>query len=305
MVREAAITQEQVNVAANQLKASGVQPTARAVREALGIGSMATVLKFLQVWKSGQAKIVDVPATIPAGLHKALMEFVGQEVAANRAAVEAELVAAQQANGDLITESERQAETISRQDSLIETLQSEKAEQSGRLSQLKNELEELRVTAMENHQAAEAARTEQAKLHLRLEGMPRLESEIDRLTNLLETERSSRTGSEQASAVAVARLEKTESHVADLKERLARSEQENRESAKTADQLRGQASALEGLFSNAQNEVARITVLLNEANQERNRLLAEIMRLASPDTPNHTLSGQQSTSLSAVDGCPT
>ena len=292
MAREATITQDEVNVAANQLKAAGTQPTARAVREALGIGSMATVLKLLQVWKSGQAKVADVPATIPAGLHKALMEFVGQEVAANRAAVEAELVASQQANGDLISESERQTEMISRLDSLVETLQGEKAELSGRLSQLKTELEELRKTAAENHQAAEAARTEQAKLQLRLEGIPRLEAEVEQLKGLLESERAARTEAEQASAVAVARLEKTESQVAELKERLARTEQENRESAKVADQLRGQKSTTEGLLSSAQNEAVRMTALLNEANQEKQRLLAEIMRVVPTAASSQPFSGQ-------------
>ena len=45
MGRESVITQEEVNVVADQLRATGAKPTARAVREALGGGSMATVLK--------------------------------------------------------------------------------------------------------------------------------------------------------------------------------------------------------------------------------------------------------------------
>jgi len=42
--------------AADNIKAQGGKPTARSVRDALGTGSMATVLKFLQEWKGGQVR---------------------------------------------------------------------------------------------------------------------------------------------------------------------------------------------------------------------------------------------------------
>lgn len=56
MARESTISLEQVLVPADQIKASGGKPAARAVRAALGGGSMTTVLKFIQQWKSGQAR---------------------------------------------------------------------------------------------------------------------------------------------------------------------------------------------------------------------------------------------------------
>ncbi|MEQ1526467.1 MAG: DNA-binding protein [Gallionella sp.] len=56
MAREANTTYEQVAAAADDLKAKDVKPTSRAVREVLGTGSMATVCKFLEQWKSGQAR---------------------------------------------------------------------------------------------------------------------------------------------------------------------------------------------------------------------------------------------------------
>lgn len=56
MPRDATITQEQVNAAADAIQASGQKPTTRNVREALGSGSMATVLKFLQVWQGSQVR---------------------------------------------------------------------------------------------------------------------------------------------------------------------------------------------------------------------------------------------------------
>jgi hypothetical protein len=44
MVREAKISQEEVNAAADKIRAAGVKPAARSVREAMGRGSMGTIL---------------------------------------------------------------------------------------------------------------------------------------------------------------------------------------------------------------------------------------------------------------------
>lgn len=52
MPREPSITQEQVNAAANAIRAAGAKPTARAVRALLGNGSMNTVLGFLRAWQA-------------------------------------------------------------------------------------------------------------------------------------------------------------------------------------------------------------------------------------------------------------
>ncbi|HEM7880099.1 TPA: DNA-binding protein [Burkholderia contaminans] len=62
MAREPNITQEQVSKTAEQIRDAGGRPTARAVRERLGTGSMATVLKFFQAWQDAQAEVryVDV-----------------------------------------------------------------------------------------------------------------------------------------------------------------------------------------------------------------------------------------------------
>ena len=54
MGREATITAEQVNAAADGMKADGIKPTSRAIRERLGnTGSMGTINKLLKRWKSG------------------------------------------------------------------------------------------------------------------------------------------------------------------------------------------------------------------------------------------------------------
>lgn len=216
MGREAVITQEEVNAVADQLRAGGVKPTARAVREALGAGSMATVLKYLQVWQSHQVRPPEAHAVLPVGLQRALVDFITQEVASAKVSIEGDLVLAQQSNQDLIAESERQAVALQREQSTVESLQADKAELLGRLGQLTEDLEEARSEAVAQREAAEHARTEKAKLELRLEGVPRLEAEIDRLRAALESERSAKVVAEQQAAVSQARLEKTEAQIKEL-----------------------------------------------------------------------------------------
>ena len=106
MAREATISQEEVNAVADSIRAVGIKPTARTVREGLGRGSMGTVLKLFHVWQSSQARAPESPLTLPVALQRSLLDFIGQEVAAAKLSVEQELVSAQQAQKDLISENE-------------------------------------------------------------------------------------------------------------------------------------------------------------------------------------------------------
>ena len=54
MPRESTVTYNLVAAMADSLFYQGKQPTARAVHEALGTGSMATINKHLQQWKDKQ-----------------------------------------------------------------------------------------------------------------------------------------------------------------------------------------------------------------------------------------------------------
>ena len=64
-MRKATVTQEEVNAAADRLLASGTKPTARAVHEEIGRGSMATVLRLLQNWLSAQGQAHETQAALP------------------------------------------------------------------------------------------------------------------------------------------------------------------------------------------------------------------------------------------------
>lgn len=244
MARETTITQDAVNAAAEQIRASGAKPTARAVRDVLGSGSMATVLRYLQAWQAKQGPVEEAPVVLPVALQRSLLAFIEQEVATAKAPLEADLVLAGQANRDLINESERQAATIEELEQAATALRGEVTEADGRVAQLSSDLESILQAIQSERQAAEAVRTALARAEVQVESLARREEEIERLRAALDVERNARVTAEQSAAVLSAKLEKTEAQVNDLQGRLARAEDDARGAVAEASELRGQMVAL-------------------------------------------------------------
>ncbi len=263
MAREATITQEQVNAVADTIRAGGSKPTARAVREALGGGSMATVLKYLQAWQAGQVRVAENPVVLPAGLQRALVDFVAQEVASAKASLQDDLVAIQQANGDLISESERQASTIEMQAEALETLQAKNAALAGRLAQIESDLAKAVDDVAGERQAGEHARTELAKAQLRLEALPRFEAEAHRLRAELEAERTAKIAAERAAAVAAAKLE-------DMTDRAEKAEVRAEKAESRAAQAAGELS---GARAQAHAQQAALDALARECEALRRQFV--------------------------------
>ena len=59
---------------------------------------------------------------------------------------------------------------------------------------------------------------------MRLEGIPTLQAEVEKLRSALDAERVSRVASDQAAAVAAAKFVMAEGQVSDLQKRLAKSD---------------------------------------------------------------------------------
>lgn len=268
MAREATISQEDVNAAADSIRAAGRKPTARAVREQLGRGSMATVLKFLQTWQSGQVQAPATPLMLPTALQRPIVDFIAQEVATAKWSLEQDLAQAQQTQQDLIKENEEQASALVDLQRALEDLQVEYSRLSGQNAQLNTDFEDTRQSVELHRQAAEAARTEIAKLQFRLEGVPRLEAEfakveaalkadLAKVEAALEAERAARVAADQTAAVATARIEQSQHSVEDLKIRLARAETEAREANHEAGRLRGQVGTLQGALDTTSKELSQ------------------------------------------------
>ncbi len=219
MPREATISYEQVAAIADAIKASGSKPNPRMIRERHGSGSLGTIHKLFQQWEAGQSRQIEAALALPPALQRAILEFMDQELTSARAELESKLMDAQQAANDLAAENERQASQIETLETTVEDLQGEKATLAGRVSQLETDLASARDEAGRERQAAEAARTELAKAQLRLEAMPILERENERLQGALDAERTARTDAERQAATATAKAEGLADRLADAQER--------------------------------------------------------------------------------------
>ena len=238
MARESIISQEQVNAAADALRSGGEKPTARSVRAHLGNrGSMGTIHRYLSAWRSGQGRVAEAALTLPPNLQRAMLEFLSQEISASRVALESELADARQEANDLAVENERQSEALENLQAEVEKLQSELLTARGRIGQLAADLDASKQEAQAQRDAAEAARTELAKAQLRLESMPRMESELARLSGELSEALKGRAEAERSSAVFSAQK-------ADLEARLEEEKGRSGTAQAELDSLRGKYEEL-------------------------------------------------------------
>ncbi|AWP24518.1 mucin-associated surface protein [Acidiferrobacter sp. SPIII_3] len=199
MGRDATVTYEQVAGIADSIQAAGGKPTLRAVREQVGGGSMGTINKLLQEWRGAHERRTAGDLALPPALQRALLDFMGTEIAGARAPLEADIAEHQAVTADLAAENERQTETIRDLSLQIESVTADRAGIEGKAAQLTADLAIARDEITRERQAAEVARVELAKAALRLEGLPRLEAEITSLRADLERERQGRIQAERRS----------------------------------------------------------------------------------------------------------
>ena len=185
------------------------------------------------------------------------LDFVGQEVAAAKLSLEQELVSAHQVQKDLISENESLSGDLDGLQVALNEVQAKHSQLEGRNAQLLADFAEVTRATETQRQAAESARTELAKLQLRLEGVPQLEAQLSRTCEALEAERGVRVAADQAAAVAEARLEQSRASADDLRVRLARAETDLREANQESAKLRSQVSSLQGSLDSTCKELTQ------------------------------------------------
>lgn len=178
MPREATINYDQVVRYAETIKAEGAKPTPRLIRDRHGSGSFGTIHKLFHQWQKTQEMAAEAALSLPPSVRGAILEFVRNELSTGRADLEGRLSQAASCAEDLVAENERQAAQIEDQSNTIDALRGEKSTLEGRLGEIEVTVEALREESARERQAAETARTEVAKLTLRLESLPLLETEL-------------------------------------------------------------------------------------------------------------------------------
>lgn len=178
MPREATITYDQVARYAESMRAEGRKPTPRLIRDKHGSGSYGTIHKLFQQWDRTQALAIETALSLPHSLQRNILEFVRSETESRRSDLEARLSDATTYGEELAVENERQTQQLEELANTIAILRTEKSALEGRLGEIEISLASIRDEATRERQSAEAARTEVAKIMLRLEGLPRLEAEL-------------------------------------------------------------------------------------------------------------------------------
>lgn len=280
MPREATITFEQVAAAADAIKAAGNKPTLRAVREQIGSGSFATVQRHLAQWQGGQGRQAEAALTLPPALQRAILEFMGQEMATQRAGIEAALAEAQSVAADLAREGEQMAEEIVRLQSDLGAALEQGERLTGQLEQLTSErdrvsaeaadaIDAAKADAARERASAEDLRVELARATLRLEGMPRLEADLVAVRGDLADERGA--------------LAKATADLAGVRASLAAVQ----EIAAEAKGLRGALDAERQKRTDAERQHAACKASLDAAEQVIAKLegVLDVVRAAGTQTP--------------------
>lgn len=215
MPRNALITFNQVAKTADAMKSAGLKPTARAIRERLGnVGSMQTVLRHLQEWKTGQQRQREPGQSLPESVQRAFLDYLDARLTDAQSTLAAELADQRVETESVAEENDRLVSALEEQAEAMDQLALEKASAEGQVVQLRAEMNRLREEFTTTRQNAEHARIELAKVELRLEAVLRLEADLATNRQLYESERQARVAAEQATAV-------LKSQKADLESRLA------------------------------------------------------------------------------------
>ena len=232
MPREGVSFAEVEQVAETLLK-TGQQPTIRAVREKLGIGSPNTIHRHLVAWREARPQMVVSAPDLPASLTNAIASEIARAASQARFEVEDELV-------------RLRAEAIDLAHSGA-SLEAERDAMAEQVSILTRERDTLAGKA--EQQAAESARVELATARLKIEVQAEQQSEqakeIERLRVLLAEEGKARIAAEQQAAVSAARLEATQEVVMKAEALALEAKAEARSAMEEAAELRGKLSAAE------------------------------------------------------------
>lgn len=194
------VSLEQVVALAESFLAKGIEPTIRNVREDLGGGSPNTIHRHLTVWRERARRSAVNTTALPESIVKAILAEFGHVAESARTAAERARLAAEAEAADLAR--------------AMDALEADMAALRAELDQLRQERDEIRGRHTER--SAEAARlaeevmdlrqqVRQTELEARLAGTRA--GELDVLRQELARERERRVASEQAAAVAQARLE--------------------------------------------------------------------------------------------------
>jgi chromosome segregation ATPase len=219
MSRVAAVTYEEVAVAAEQFLAEGVTPTAKLIRSRLGDqGSLATLQRHIVEWRSSQGSTRPLTRILSPEIQRAVFKFIDEEVARVNHELAQQVEQAKRDSADLAADNEEQTTLVRQLQAELEEQATFRAKQDGQLARLLEELGSTREEAAVARREAERARLELSKVQPRLDAHASLENELRQLRADFEAQRHACVHAEQNAAVLRAQREILDAQLAELKE---------------------------------------------------------------------------------------
>lgn len=156
MARTSNITFGQVAQIADAMKAAGTRPTARAVRERIGSGSMGTIHNLLKQWQGkGPSEDDEDKPDLPQHVTDAIMDFVQTMTAERIEDMAEQLRDAQDAADDLARENERYSDQLDAGEETANTYRAEIGRLKGIIEQLRAQLDAANLIAQEEKKKVE------------------------------------------------------------------------------------------------------------------------------------------------------
>lgn len=250
----AKVTFEAVAVAAEALQAAGQRASVRAVTAAIGGGSPNTVLKMLSEWKAGRPVVRMADTELDQRITTAIIEQM-QRVATTAAAAAEERAAGIDEDLQALAEAQAEAEQhIAALTTERDTAQAKTAELIAQLKEVhatvEREKEQATATAntLRNDLAAERQRLEAtasalARAEVRLEVLPGMQAEADRLRAALDTSQQAHHRAEQQAAVLGAKLEAADRRATEAEARTVKVEAAVAHTVEKAENLSAELAA--------------------------------------------------------------
>lgn len=221
MARTTSITFDQVAAAANAIKAANEKPTARRVREALGTGSMATILKFFQQWQGGavvdaddEQEIVLDPAIV-----KAITTAIAAQVAAAAVDAAQKIKELEEERQSLMQEVERLTVDVDAYEAETRNLRVEAANLAGQVIAIRSERERIQIQLDDSDKREKTINAANELLKAKLEELPKLKNQLSSCRDLIEHLQHEKAQAEQQSAVATAQNAELVDRLAEAKQR--------------------------------------------------------------------------------------
>lgn len=275
------VTYETVAAAAESLSKDDKRVSVRAVMGVLGGGSPNAILPLLNQWKAGRPVVQVSEIHVDPRIASIIGEQISKATAEARSDVEQRLSEVE-ADAAAIAEAGREAEqALEAAQAEITKLTAQVQAQAGQIEQLRADSEQVKREAANQVAAAQAsardaitkaedqaarergerelAQVALAKAELRLEAMPKLQAEVEKLQTALDAER-------QAKAVSDAKAAALDAKATGLEGRLADCQAQADKAAKIADErLNEQNRSCSELVGTLKAEISGLQQRLVEA----------------------------------------